>query len=151
MADAELSGHAARVVDVFDAAALLVAAELLRTLFGPEPHGHADDFVALLMQQRGGDGAVNSAGHAHNNAGTCLFLCYPMANCLDISVEAEERDSWIPESLAQRAVDVLSDHKALDIALIDISRTATFTDYFVIATAQSPLQFSALPTTWKRT
>ena len=49
-----------------------------------------------------------------------------------------------PESLAQRAVDVLSDHKALDIALIDISKTASFTDYFVVATAQSPLQFSAL-------
>ena len=48
------------------------------------------------------------------------------------------------ESLAHRAVDILSDHKALDIALLDISRTATFTDYFVIATAQSPLQFSAL-------
>lgn len=48
------------------------------------------------------------------------------------------------EPLAQRAVDILSDHKALDIALIDISRNATFTDYFVIATAQSPLQFSAL-------
>ena len=48
------------------------------------------------------------------------------------------------ESLAQRAVDVLSDHKALDIALVDISKTASFTDFFVIATAQSPLQFSAL-------
>jgi ribosome-associated protein len=49
-----------------------------------------------------------------------------------------------PETLAHRAVDVLSDRQALDIALIDVSRTATFTDYFVIATAQSPLQFSAL-------
>ena len=48
------------------------------------------------------------------------------------------------EELAQKAVDILSEHKALDIALIDISRTATFTDYFVIATAQSPLQFNAL-------
>ena len=48
------------------------------------------------------------------------------------------------EPLAQRAVDVLSDHKALDIALVDISKTASFTDFFVIATAQSPLQFSAL-------
>ena len=28
--------------------------------------------------------------------------------------------------------------------MIDVSRTATFTDYFVIATAQSPLQFNAL-------
>lgn len=48
------------------------------------------------------------------------------------------------ETLAQRAVDILSDRQALDIALLDISRTATFTDYFVIATAQSPLQFNAL-------
>ena len=48
------------------------------------------------------------------------------------------------ESLAQRAVDILSDRQALDITLLDISKTATFTDYFVIATAQSPLQFSAL-------
>lgn len=48
------------------------------------------------------------------------------------------------EALAQRAVDILSDRQALDIALIDISRSATFTDYFVIATAQSPLQFNAL-------
>ena len=48
------------------------------------------------------------------------------------------------ETLAHRAVDVLSDHQALDLALLDISRSATFTDFFVIATAQSPLQFSAL-------
>ena len=48
------------------------------------------------------------------------------------------------EALAQRAVDILSDRQALDIALLDISRTSTFTDYFVIATAQSPLQFTAL-------
>jgi ribosome-associated protein len=48
------------------------------------------------------------------------------------------------EALAQRAVDVLADHQALDIALLDISRTSSFTDYFVIATAQSPLQFNAL-------
>lgn len=48
------------------------------------------------------------------------------------------------EALAQKAVDILSERKALDIALIDISRTATFTDYFVIVTAQSPLHFNAL-------
>lgn len=48
------------------------------------------------------------------------------------------------EALANRAVDVLSDRLALDIALIDISKTSSFTDYFVIATAQSPLQFNAL-------
>jgi ribosome-associated protein len=49
-----------------------------------------------------------------------------------------------PEALAHRAVDILSERNALDIALLDISRTASFTDYFVIATAQSPLQFNAL-------
>lgn len=48
------------------------------------------------------------------------------------------------EQLAQKAVDILSERQALDIALLDISRTATFTDFFVIATAQSPLQFNAL-------
>jgi ribosome-associated protein len=56
-------------------------------------------------------------------------------------------EAWLPlepEALANRAVDVLSDRQALDIALIDISRIATFTDYFVIATAQSPLHFTAL-------
>ena len=48
------------------------------------------------------------------------------------------------EALANRAVDVLSDRQALDIALLDISRTSSFTDYFVVATAQSPLHFTAL-------
>ncbi len=48
------------------------------------------------------------------------------------------------EALAQQAVDILSEHKASDIAMIDISKNATFTDYFVIATALSPLQFNAL-------
>ena len=68
---------------------------------------------------------------------------------------AHRRSSWAvrppigalfleSETLAQRAVDVLSDHQALDIALLDISRTSSFTDFFVIATAQSPLQFNAL-------
>jgi ribosome-associated protein len=48
------------------------------------------------------------------------------------------------EALANRAVDVLSEHQALDLALLDISRSASFTDFFVVATAQSPLQFNAL-------
>ncbi len=54
------------------------------------------------------------------------------------------RPSLEPEQLANTAVDILSDRKALDIALIDISRPASFADFFVIATAQSPLQFNAL-------
>jgi ribosome-associated protein len=48
------------------------------------------------------------------------------------------------EALAHRAVDVLSDRQALDIALLDIARTSSFTDFFVIATAQSSLHFNAL-------
>lgn len=59
-------------------------------------------------------------------------------------MESLERNSLDSEALAQRAVDILSERKALDIALVDISRVSSFTDYFVIATAQSPLQFNAL-------
>lgn len=53
---------------------------------------------------------------------------------------------WYLDSstLANLAVDVLSDRQALDIALLDIAKTSTFTDFFVIATAQSPLHFNAL-------
>ena len=143
VADAELPRHAARVVDILDAAALLVALELVRALFRPEPHRHADDVVALLMQQRGRHGAIHSAGHADDNR------CRGSSSGTILSMRARpSRRPWETllesESLAHRAVDILSEHQALDIALLDISKTATFTDYFVIATAQSPLQFSAL-------
>ncbi|HMO95437.1 MAG TPA: ribosome silencing factor [Tepidiformaceae bacterium] len=92
------------------------------------------------MQQRGSDGAIDAAGHTYDYTGGLHWLWYHSfrphfgqgALVLD------------PETLSQRAVDVLSEHKGLDIALIDISKNATFTDYFVIATAQSPLQFNAL-------
>ena len=69
-----------------------------------------------------------------------------MIPCLPVLQICEQEGARVLESepLAQRAVDVLSDHKALDIALVDISKNASFTDFFVIATAQSPLQFSAL-------
>jgi ribosome-associated protein len=46
--------------------------------------------------------------------------------------------------LAQRIADLLSDRQAEDIVLIDISKVSTFTDYFVIATADNPRQMSAL-------
>jgi ribosome-associated protein len=70
------------------------------------------------------------------------MLCYNPVN--PRRYEEMEQRSLSPELLAHKAVDILSDHQALDIALMDISKTATFTDYFVIATAQSPLQFNAL-------
>jgi hypothetical protein len=46
--DAELPGDAPGVVDVFDAAALLVAAELFGAGLRPEAHGDTHDVVALL-------------------------------------------------------------------------------------------------------
>jgi ribosome-associated protein len=48
------------------------------------------------------------------------------------------------DQLAHKAIDVLSDRQATDLALIDISKTSGFADYFVVATAGSPLQFKAL-------
>ena len=140
VADAELAGHPAGVVDVFDAAALLASGELGGTLLGPEAHGDADDVVALLDEEGGGDGAIDSAGHADDDPRR-------LHGCATISGMAALPPGMVhleAEALANRAVDVLSEHQALDIALLDISRTATFTDYFVIATAQSPLQFDAL-------
>jgi ribosome-associated protein len=49
-----------------------------------------------------------------------------------------------PDQLAERAVDILSDRQAEDIALLDIRRIADFTDFFVIATADNPLHMNAL-------
>ena len=49
-----------------------------------------------------------------------------------------------PSELARRIVDVLSDHQAEDIVLLDIHEIASFTDYFVIASAQNPRHMNAL-------
>mgnify|MGYP001570357210 FL=1 len=46
--------------------------------------------------------------------------------------------------LAQRIADLLSDRQAEDIVLMDISKVSTFTDVFVIATADNPRQMNAL-------
>jgi ribosome-associated protein len=46
--------------------------------------------------------------------------------------------------LAQRIADLLSDRQAQDIVLMDISKVSTFTDFFVIATADNPRQMNAL-------
>ncbi|MGK2964847.1 MAG: ribosome silencing factor [Tepidiformaceae bacterium] len=93
------------------------------------------------MQERGRHGAIHSPGHPDYNPAAAhrpalSFHCGPT-----YGAHGELLDS---ESLANRAVDILSDRQAEDIVLVDISRTATFTDYFVIATALSPLQFNAL-------
>jgi len=45
---------------------------------------------------------------------------------------------------ARRIVDLLADRQAQDIVLLDISRVASFADYFIIASAVSPRQMDAL-------
>ena len=49
-----------------------------------------------------------------------------------------------PAELAQQIVDIAADRKASDIVLLDIRRLITFTDYFVIMSANGPLQMRAL-------
>jgi ribosome-associated protein len=49
-----------------------------------------------------------------------------------------------PSELSRRIVDLLSDRQAEDIVLLDIHEIASFTDYFVIATAQNPRHMNAL-------
>lgn len=49
-----------------------------------------------------------------------------------------------PADLAQRLVDELSDRQVEDIALIDISKAAGFTDYFLIGTAGNERQMKAV-------
>jgi ribosome-associated protein len=49
-----------------------------------------------------------------------------------------------PADLAQRLADHLSDRQAEDIVLMDISKVSTFTDYFVLATANNARQMKAI-------
>jgi ribosome-associated protein len=46
--------------------------------------------------------------------------------------------------MAQAIVDALSEHQAEDIVMLDISQISSFSDYFVIATAQNPRHMDAL-------
>lgn len=46
--------------------------------------------------------------------------------------------------LAEKIADLLSERQAGDIVLMDIGKVSTFTDYFVIATANNPRQMTAL-------
>jgi ribosome-associated protein len=49
-----------------------------------------------------------------------------------------------PSELASRIVEVLSDRQAEDIAMLDIHQVSSFTDYFIIATAQNARHMNAL-------
>lgn len=48
------------------------------------------------------------------------------------------------DDLARKTVDLLADRQAEDIILLDISRVASFADYFVIASAINPRHMRAL-------
>jgi ribosome-associated protein len=49
-----------------------------------------------------------------------------------------------PAELAQHIADLLSDRQAEDIVLMDIGKVSSFTEYFVVATANNARQMSAL-------
>lgn len=49
-----------------------------------------------------------------------------------------------PREIAQTIVDALSEHQAEDIVMLDISQISSFSDYFVIATAQNARHMDAL-------
>ena len=60
--------------------------------------------------------------------------------CYDPTVTTQTE----PAELARRIVDLLSDHQAEDVVLLDIHEVASFTDYFVIATALNSRHLNAL-------
>lgn len=49
-----------------------------------------------------------------------------------------------PSELARKIVDLLSERQAEDVVLLDIHQIASFTDYFVIATALNARHMNAL-------
>ena len=46
--------------------------------------------------------------------------------------------------MSRRIIDVLSDRQAEDVVMLDVSQVASFTDYFVIATALNDRHMGAL-------
>jgi ribosome-associated protein len=49
-----------------------------------------------------------------------------------------------PAELARRIVDFLTDRQANDVVLLDIHAIASFTDFFIIASAQNERHLTAL-------
>ena len=73
MGDADPVGHLARIVDVLAGAARALAADGHAVVV--ELEGDPDHVVALLTQQGGGDGGVDTAGHGDNDARVRRPLC----------------------------------------------------------------------------
>ena len=66
---------------------------------------------------------------------------YPLGECLAARGAA---DSLTPLEQAQRIAGVASDKLASDIAILDMRPVCSYTDYFVICTAQNPRQAKAV-------
>ena len=49
-----------------------------------------------------------------------------------------------PSEIARKVIDLLSDRQAEDVVMLDISQVASFTDYFIIATALNSRHIGAL-------
>lgn len=61
---------------------------------------------------------------------------------VNMSIKREQHLETI--DYARKAVDVASDKQATDILMLDISKISSFTDFFVIMTAESRRQMDAL-------
>jgi ribosome-associated protein len=57
---------------------------------------------------------------------------------------ASRRLSLQGSELAHHVVDLLVDRQASDVVMLDLTSLSTFTDYFVIATADNERQLNAL-------
>jgi ribosome-associated protein len=49
-----------------------------------------------------------------------------------------------PSEISRRIVDVLTDRQAEDVVMLEVSQIASFTDYFIIATALNGRHMGAL-------
>lgn len=85
-----------------------------------------------------------SAG-TRNRKGTDPFVLVP--TCYNTSPTARrtgEERYLDADALARKIVDILADKQADDVLLLDISKVASFADYFVLASAQSVRQLKAM-------
>lgn len=64
--------------------------------------------------------------------------------------EGEPREAPSALDLAHEAIDLLLERQAADVVLLDLTALSAFADYFVIATAGSERQMTALVDTVQR-
>jgi ribosome-associated protein len=69
----------------------------------------------------------------------------------NLNTEPEATPNASRLALARRIVDILVDHKAADVVLLDIGKQASFADYFVICSGTSERQVKALMDTLDET